>query len=71
MQGFMEKSIKYLVLLSAVITLSSCFQPKKIRSYKEYENKKIQFDQAKYNFPKDFPPVQRYYNKKSLFRPKK
>jgi len=41
------------------------------KSYKDYREKNIQFYQKKYKFHKDYPPVQRYYNKSGLFRPKK
>ncbi len=60
----------FIVLLS--IVLSSCGSTKKTqKNYKDYQYKTTQFDQKKYKIRKNFPPVQRYYAKNSLFRPRK
>ncbi len=60
------------IIVVLLVSLSSCRAQKvNKRSYKDYERKIIQFDQKKYKFRDNYPPVQRYYNKTSLFRPRK
>jgi len=65
-----SKKIIYLVVISFL--LASCANHKKRqRTYKEYENKRTIFSKRKYKFTKKKPPIQRYYARTVLFRPKK
>lgn len=64
--------VKLTLLVFFIMFLHSCNSQKYgNKSYKDFDNKTIQFDQKKYKIRKNFPPVQRYYSRSSLFRPKK
>jgi len=60
---------KFTCSLLLVILLGSCASQKK--TYKQLENKRTVFTQKKYKFVKGHPPIQRYYSKGPLFRPRK
>ena len=64
--------VLWTMVVVVLVLLSSCNSSKPAqKNHRDYRYKTTQFDQKKYKIRKDFPPVQRYYNKNPLFRPRK